>query len=94
VLLARLYRAWADARTRVSWLPGVALATRNKYMRITWPDGTSVAVGFFAKAPVKSQVAVQHRKLADAPSASQLKQYSQERLEALAELLASGVSKA
>jgi hypothetical protein len=90
VPLARLYRAWADPRQRAKWLPGVALTvrstTREKYMRITWPDRTSVEAGFFRKAATKSQVAVQHSKLADKSTATHMKAYWEERLRALGEM--------
>src|SRR5712692_5607954 len=87
VPLGRLYRAFADARTRAKWLPGVALtvrtATRETSMRITWPDRTSVEVGFASRGPAKSQVQVQHGKLADQAGATRAKQYWAERLGAL-----------
>jgi hypothetical protein len=92
VPLVRLYRAFHDARTRARWLPGVRLtvraATRGKSMRITWPDRTSVAVAFASKGPGKSQVAVQHEKLADRAAAARAKQYWADRLDALQALLA------
>jgi uncharacterized protein YndB with AHSA1/START domain len=92
VPLVRLYRAFHDARTRARWLPGVRLtvraATRGKSMRITWPDRTSVAVGFTSKGPAKSAVAVQHEKLADRAAAARVKQYWAERLDDLQALLA------
>jgi len=92
VPLVRLYRAWHDARTRARWLPGVDLtvrtATRGKSMRITWPDLTSVAVGFASRGPGKSQVAVQHGNLPDRAAAARVKQYWTERLGALGEVLA------
>jgi len=88
---ARLYRAFSDARTRARWLPGISLtvrtATREKYMRITWPDGTSVDVGFTRKGPAKGQVQIQHSKLADQSAATRMKQYWAERLAALGEVL-------
>ena len=91
VPLVRLYRAFHDARTRARWLPGVRLtvraATRGKSMRITWPDRTSVAVGFTGKGLAKSAVAVQHEKLADRAAAARVKQYWAERLDALQALL-------
>ena len=91
VPLARLYRAWSDSRVRAKWLPGVALtvrsATREKYMRITWPDGTSVEVGFVRKAAGKSQVAVQHGKLADKAATVRVKAHWEDRLQALKEVL-------
>ncbi len=91
VPLAHLYRAFSDARTRARWLPDVSLQVRtaraNKSMRITWADRTSVEIGFFGKGAAKSQVAVQHSKLADHAAATRLKQYWTERLGALGEVL-------
>jgi len=79
VPLARLYRAFHDARMRARWLPEVDLtvrtATREKSMRITWPDRTSVVVGFERKGPAKSLVALQHGKLPDQAVATRVKQY-------------------
>jgi hypothetical protein len=90
--VARLYKAFTDARTRRRWLPGVKLtlrkATPHKYAHITWPDGTNVDVGFSAKGAGKSQVAVQHAKLATRAEAERLKEYWAERLAALAAMLA------
>ena len=92
VPLARLYRAFNDARTRARWLPGVDLtvrtATRDKSMRITWPDRTSVEVGFASRGAAKSQVQLQHGKFADPAAAMRAKQYWAERLGALGEVLA------
>jgi hypothetical protein len=92
VPLARLYRAWSDGRTRTRWLPGVELtirtATPQKAMRITWPDKTSVALGFTGKGAVKSQVQIQHGKLPDKAAATGMKRYWEERLAALGKLLA------
>jgi uncharacterized protein YndB with AHSA1/START domain len=91
VPLVRLYRAFHDARTRAQWLPDVDLtvrtATRGKSMRITWPDRTSVAVGFASRGAGKSQVAVQHEKLADRAAAARMKEYWAERLDALKQVL-------
>jgi hypothetical protein len=88
--LSRLYRAFSHKPTRARWLPGVELAvqsaTRDKYMRIKWPDGTSVQVGFASKGRGKSQVAVQHGKLPDKASATRMKEFWAERLATLAEL--------
>ena len=85
--IGRLYRAFHDARTRRRWLGGVKLTVRtaipDKSMRVTWPDGTSVELYFVAKGPAKSQVAVQHRKLADKASADRMKAWWAERLGAL-----------
>jgi hypothetical protein len=92
VPLSRLYRAWSDRRVRARWLDGVALtvrsATPGKYMHITWPDGSSVDLGFASRGTAKSQVAVSHRKLADRAAAAQMKGFWAERLSALGEVLA------
>lgn len=89
--IGRLYRAFHDARSRRRWLGGVKLTVRtavpDKSMRVTWPDGTSVEVYFVAKGTAKSQVAVQHRKLADKSSADRMKAWWAERLGALEAML-------
>lgn len=89
--LARLYRAWSDARQRRQWLPGTKLtvrtATANKSMRITWGDGTNVEAMFASKGPAKSQVAITHTKLKSKPEIAERKAYWNERLEALANVL-------
>lgn len=91
VPLARLYRAFHDKRVRTRWLPGVDLAirvaTRDKSMRITWPGKTSVELYFSSCGLKKSQVAVQHVKLPDKETATRMKQYWQDRLDALAQVL-------
>ena len=95
VPIARLYRAFSVARTRRRWLPDVQLtvrkATPDKSMRITWEDGTSVELYFTAKGDRKSQVAIQHRKLASKAQAEHMKRFWGERLAALAEILVPAV---
>jgi hypothetical protein len=92
VPLARLYRGFSDKRNRAKWLPGVDLtirtATKDKSMRIIWPDGTAVVVGFLSKGGGKSSVYVQHGKLPDKTAADKVKVFWGERLGALAEVLA------
>ena len=68
--------------------PTVHSATPGKSMRLSWPDGTSVIVGFTAKGAAKSQVAIQHEKLPDQATVARMKAYWGERLEALAKALA------
>jgi hypothetical protein len=91
VPVSRLYRAWRDARTRARWLPDVRpvirTATRDRSMRVSWPDGTSVLVGFAAKGAAKSQVAIQHARLPDREAASRMKEYWAARLAALTDVL-------
>jgi len=93
VPVSRLFDAWLDARRRGRWLDGgvgrVRTHTKNKSMRLDGQDHSIVAVGFLSKGPSKSAVAIQHTKLRDRETASQLKQYWSERLDALGSLLAS-----
>jgi hypothetical protein len=93
VPVARLYRAFHDPRTRRRWLGAnrlaVRTATAEKSMRIAWPDGTAVDLYFVAKGAGRSQLAIQHRKLADKASADRMKEWWAERLAALAGLLQS-----
>ena len=91
VPVARLYRAFTDARLRNRWLPGVKLtirkATPHKSVRITWEDGTAVEVGFMPKGDARSAVAVTHRKLTGKEDSARRKAFWGERLDALAGLL-------
>ena len=91
VPISELYGAFSNTRTRDRWLPGVELtvrkATPEKSMRITWDDETSVQAYFTAKGEGKSQVAIQHGKLADKADVASRKQYWGERLVALGEIL-------
>ena len=91
VPVARLYGACKHARSRARWLPDVALtirtATRNRSMRITWPDRTTVALWFTAKGAAKSQLAVGHLQLPSKEAATRLKEFWAERLAALGEIL-------
>jgi len=86
VPLARLYRAFSNARSRAKWLPVkivVRAAQPHKSMRITWEDGTPVDLYFLGGPDGKSKVAIQHRKLTSKDDAVRLKQYWAERLNAL-----------
>jgi len=91
VPVGELYRAFDDKRVRATWLPGVGLtvrtATRNKSMRITWPDRSSVEVLFTGKGAAKSQVAIAHRKLPDQAAIARIKQFWTARLDALGQAL-------
>jgi hypothetical protein len=91
VPVGRLYRAFHDARTRRRWLGDVKFtvraATRDKSLRITWPDASSVVVYFEGKGTGKSQVVIQHEKLADKAAADQMKSYWTERLKSLQGML-------
>jgi uncharacterized protein YndB with AHSA1/START domain len=89
---AAAFTAWQDKRRRARWLPDPAVtirkATPNKSMRLTWVDGQgSVDVNFYSKGEGKTQVSVQHGKLADAKEAASKKVYWSKALGGLKDLL-------
>ena len=78
--LAKLYKSFANAKSRSSWLSedglAVRTATTDKSMRVTWKDKkTSLEITFYPKGADKSQVVVQHSKLPDAKSSARMKTY-------------------
>jgi hypothetical protein len=87
-----LFDAWADGAARQRWLDAVKPAVRTARspvsMRLQWPDGTLVVVGFIDKGPRKSTVALTHTKLRDRAASSKAKEYWTDRLDALGSLLA------
>jgi hypothetical protein len=91
VPLSRLYQAWHKADRRAAWLdePKLVIRTalKDRSLRITWPDRTSVEVMFYAKPGGKSQVTITHRKLPDKATSDRLKAYWTERLSALSGVL-------
>jgi hypothetical protein len=92
VPVSALFEAWADDAARRRWLDGVQpvvrTATPRKSMRLQWPDGTIVVVGFTAKGNAKGVLSIVHTKLRDKSAADKAKQYWADRLDALAALLA------
>jgi uncharacterized protein YndB with AHSA1/START domain len=88
---ASVFRAFAHARLRKQWLPGVNTTVRkvtpNRSVRMTWDDGTSVEVWITARSAKKTSAQVQHRKLAGKDDAERRKRYWDERLRALADVL-------
>src|SRR5262249_8171882 len=92
--LAKLFKSFADRKTRDVWLGEDGLVVRkttaNKSMRVTWKDGkSSLEINFYAKDPGKSQVVVQHSKLADAKVAARMKSYWSNALDRLRDNLKS-----
>ncbi|MFN8579654.1 MAG: hypothetical protein U0163_01560, partial [Gemmatimonadaceae bacterium] len=88
--------AWADAEVRRRWLDGVAAkvrtATASKSMRLSWPDGSIVVVGFLSKGASKSSVAIAHSKLADPDAVQRFKDYWDERFDVLGRVLTESTS--
>ena len=93
VPLSKLFKSWADDKTRKRWLPEnitIRKATENKSMRITWSDRkTSLEVNFYPKGNAKSQVVFQHSKLPYSKSADQKKIYWAKMLDKLQDILES-----
>ncbi len=91
VPLARLYESWSTPPARAVWLGKTSLtirrATTNKSIRITWPEGQDVEVMFYEKSPEKSQVTVQHNKLASAADVKGMKSFWAEKLDRLRDQL-------
>jgi len=90
--LAKLYAAFSQKRIRDRWLADAAFkirtSSRNKSMRISWGEETSVDVSFNRKNNGKSQVSIQHRKLPSKAAATRMKEYWGVRLDDLNRLLA------
>jgi uncharacterized protein YndB with AHSA1/START domain len=89
--VGEVYDAWGNARKRALWLPGSKLtirkATENKSLRITWGDGTMIEVGLYPKGTGRTQIAVQHGRLASARAAAAQKAFWGDALDRLAQLL-------
>lgn len=76
----RLYRAFADARSRARWLPDSGFQVRTavppRRIRFSSPDGRSViAVGFTAQGDDKSRVVVGQTRLPNAAAVKRQKAY-------------------
>jgi uncharacterized protein YndB with AHSA1/START domain len=88
-----VFDAWGNARRRAQWIPGAKLtirkATENKTLRVTWGDGSNLEVTFYTKGAEKTQVGVQHGRLASARAADKQKAFWGEAFERLAQLLES-----
>jgi hypothetical protein len=79
VPMAKAFAAWTDEKLRQRWLPGAKLeittATPGKYVRGKWNENTRLSVGFYVKGPEKTQVAVDHSKLANSKECAKMKSY-------------------
>jgi len=78
VPMAKAFAAWTDDKLRAKWLPDgkleITTATPGKYVRGEWGD-SRLAVGFYAKGPDKTQIAVDHMKLASSRESAIMKSY-------------------
>ncbi len=76
--MGKAFTAWTDERLRKKWLPDgkleITTATPGKYVRGRWGD-SRLSVGFIGKGPAKTQVAVDHGKLANSKESARMKSY-------------------
>ena len=88
--MAKAFAAWTDDKLRAKWLPNgkleITTATPGKYVRGKWGD-SRLSVGFYAKGSEKTQVAVDHGKLASSNESAKMKSYWFAALNRLEELL-------
>jgi len=86
-----VFRAFNDSRTRAGWLEDdftIRKATQPKSLRITWKDGTSrLDVNIYSRGAKRSQVSLQHSRIASARAAGRMKKYWTAALTRLAEVL-------
>lgn len=87
-----LFEHFYNSQKREKWLGKkkitIRKATKDKSIRITWSDGkTNLDVNFYQKGNNKSQIAIQHSKLADLETAEKMKTYWKGKLEKLNKLL-------
>jgi Activator of Hsp90 ATPase homolog 1-like protein/Domain of unknown function (DUF4287) len=90
--LSSLYSSFANEASRNEWLGEEGLqvrkATKNKSMRVTWKDGkSSLEINFYPKEKDKTQVVVQHSKLANPTTAARMKTYWTKALDRLRQQL-------
>jgi len=62
----------------------VRSSSKNRFMRITWPDGTSVLASFVPKGRSKCLLAIEHSKLESKQAAERMKAMWTEKLGSLA----------
>jgi hypothetical protein len=80
VPIAKLYSAWVDDGLRRKWIGAdkleISTKTENKSLRGAWDGGKSrLSVNFYPKGPAKTQVAVDHIKLASSKECQQMKDH-------------------
>ena len=90
--LSFIYSSFANEDSRNEWLGEEGLevrkSTKNKSMRVTWKDGkSSLEISFYPKDKDKTQVVVQHSKLANATAATRMKTYWTKALDRLRQQL-------
>jgi hypothetical protein len=76
--MAKAFAAWTDEKLRKRWLPDgkleITTATPGKYVRGKW-GASRLSVGFYGKGADRTQVAVDHGKLASSRESAKMKSY-------------------
>ncbi len=77
--MEKAFAAWTDEKLRKRWLPDgkleITTATPRKYVRGKWDEDTRLSVGFYSRGSDKTQVAVDHSKLANSKECAKMKSY-------------------
>jgi uncharacterized protein YndB with AHSA1/START domain len=89
---AILQDAWSKTELCRQWLPhtleNIPRLRQSKSLRMNWIDGkTTVEIQFFPKGETKTQLTVQHSKIASLKKAEQFKMYWQQQLNKLESIL-------
>ena len=90
--LTILRDAWTRTELRRQWLPhtleNIPIRRQSKSLRMNWIDGkTTVEIQFYPKGEIKTQLTIQHSKIASLKKAEQLKKYWQQQLDKLESIL-------
>jgi hypothetical protein len=79
VPMTKIYKAWTDEKLRRRWLPDarmeITTATPGKSLRAKWDGDTRLSVYFNKKGAGKTQIAVDHMKLASSKECAKMKLY-------------------
>ena len=90
VPMKKLFAAFNDAKKRAKWLDAkitVRTSRPEKSMRVHFEDGTPIDIGFYPRGESKSQVAIQHSKLASKADADRMRAFWAEKLDVLAAMM-------
>jgi hypothetical protein len=87
--LKPLFAACADDKKRGAWLKGdklvISTARPEKTVRGAWDGASRLEIRFYAKGKAKTQVVIDHMKLASSSDVEKMKAYWSENLERLRE---------
>jgi hypothetical protein len=87
----RVTEAFTDEALRARWLPeapfGVRTSRPGRSVTADWEGRAAVAVHLTAKGPDRTRLSLQHGKLPDAGSATEMKAYWRERVAVLKQVL-------